>query len=130
MRLAFYERYYKSLIPLYHETYNRVFDSNKFLFSRKIKYSLKNEDSKLYMLSRVDIAPKGELSIKCVDSQLIEDDNLYNNIGLRYEMVNDTGNKIWLYNGIRCFLFQGICDALGFDCQGLSIDGLLMKVFG
>lgn len=27
------------------------------------------------------------------------------------------------YDGIRCFLYQGICDTLDIKCKGISING-------
>lgn len=129
----FFGQYFDEVIRLYHETYYKVFDSNKYLFSRKVFYSLKRDDNGLYMISRVTEAPKGTIEIKYIEAEELEKNEQYPGLGICYQSmlswnVGMNNNKL-LYNGVRCFLYQGICDNLGFKCQGLSINGVSMKIF-
>ena len=129
----FFEHYYNDVIQLYHETYNKIFDSNKYLFSRKVFYSLEHEGKAFYMLSRVDVAPKGIIELNYTDAEALKNDEKYSGLGICYHLMNGfnvgmTKNTL-LYDGVRCLLYQGICEALGFECQGLSINGINTKIF-
>ena len=33
------------------------------------------------------------------------------------------------YDGVRCFLYQGICDELGLKCEGLRINNRRERLF-
>lgn len=129
----FFKCYYDELIQLYHETYNRVFDSNKYLFSRIVLYSLERNDKGFTMISRVSKAPKGTIELYYIDAEELKNNDKYAGLSICYRSLYGWNvgitQKTMFYDGVRCFLYQGICDALGLECQGLSINGINMKMF-
>ena len=134
------EEWFEHLPSLYHEFYKNVFDENmKYLFSRRIEYCIEdNINGFLSVISkaRVYSSENKELGItykKPISMTFSEEDKQK---GLQHIQSGELfGASIMnriptlYYDGIRCFLYQGICDALSFKCEGIEINGRSESLF-
>ena len=128
------EKWFGHLPSLYQEFYDNVFNGNmKYLFSREIEYCIEdNMDRILSVVSKARVYSYGNKGLnityqKPLSMTYSEADNLR---GLLYIQSGELFgaslmNRIptLFYDGIRCFLYQGICDTLNLKCKGIRING-------
>ena len=133
------EEWFCHLPAIYHEFYNNVFESKKYLFSRKIEYCVEdNRDSFLTVIANARVykgAPDSlEITYKKPISKDISDEDKQRGL-LHIQSGELFGASIMnriptlYYDGIRCFLYQGICDVLDIKCEGININSHRERLF-
>lgn len=122
---VFFKKYYGELLPLYFDVYNKVFDSDKYFYSRDVHYSVIGEA----MLYRVNKAKRGVLELsydESIDRDYLElKESGSNMIAKGFASIGKWNvglrGKTIYYDGIRCLLYQGLCESLGYGRKSLSL---------
>lgn len=125
------------LPELYNETFDRLFDKNKYRFTGKFEYKNidireglggpwlsniihKYTDKSLSIINNVQITEKlTRLNRENGPASIAS--------GLYFERFLQ--RKTLFYDSINCLLYEGICKGLDVECQRLSIDGLRTLLF-
>ena len=134
------EQWFEKLPDVYHEFYNKVFENNmKYIFSREIEYCIDdNKDGYLTVIAnaRVYVGKNNSLDItykKPISKDFSDDDVQRGLIHIQSGELFGASlmNRIptLYYDGIRCFLYQGICDALKLKCEGININHRRERLF-
>lgn len=134
------EKWFGKLPSVYYEFYNNVFENNKkYLFSREIEYCIEdNKEVGLSVIANARVYKGKKDSLKISYKKPIfkdfSDDDVQN--GLLYIQSGELfGASIMnriptlFYDGIRCFLYQGICDTMDIKCDGIKINYLNEQLF-
>lgn len=128
------KNWFLQLPEIYEKGYKKIFQSEKYKYSCKVQYELYESSSYTpdfyacvykYMQKepgKIDIAYCNGLSKDKPGFSDVERQN-----GLKLISEGDlvmpfimSGTP--LYHGFRCWLYQGICEGLGFECDGLKIN--------
>lgn len=130
-------KWFEELPAIYNQAYDSLFEKNKYRFTGRYVY--KNEYSEEVIggcwLSSVVLHYKSD------GFQIEHDPNCNGNIeqfsekeglqliseGLLVERFLQ--RKTPLYDAIHCLMYQGICKALDFKCNGLTIGGSSLELF-
>ena len=128
------KNWFAHLPEIYEKGYKKIFQSEKYKFSCKVQYELYESprhapwfNACIYKYiqkeqGKIDIAYCNGLS---KEKPVISDVEQQNGLKLisRGDLVMPfimSGTP--LYHGFRCWLYQGICEGLGFECDGLEIN--------
>ena len=126
------DKWVSQLPNVYYEFYRNVFSrNNEYRYECKAEYFIKREHSAItdgmayYIM--IDKYKSEEDSICITKSVKEEDDNIVNgnnnsdNYRLNMNLFNLACDKRLLYDGIRCWLYQGISNRLGFKPEGIAL---------
>ncbi|SET12519.1 hypothetical protein SAMN04487771_100595 [[Clostridium] aminophilum] len=132
-----YNEWLKKLPDSYHDMYKMIFGKNyEYMFSCNVEFSINkcSESGILYDEIINTYKSNDDISISLVD---------YINPDFRIELeesviskthssvlgrIISSGNP--LYDGVRCWLYQGICQKLGLKCEGLKLNfGIRTTIF-
>ena len=127
------EQWFSELPSLYQEFYNNVFDINmKYLYSREIEYCIEdNKEGYLTVIAKARVYAGKNNSLKItykkpISEEFSDDDKQRGLLHIESGELFGASfmNRIptLYYDGIRCFLYQGICDALNIKCEGIRIN--------
>ena len=136
------EKWFDNLPELYLNLYKKVFsENNKYKYLRSIRYCIEDNDGKYNYLTIVGKAHvykscDNELSINYTNSILDESSKLDKDDSLQYMLDGEifaasimNREPTLYYDGVRCFLYQGICDALDLKCEGIHINARTELLF-
>jgi len=132
--------WFARLIELYDIIYKKVFGKNltyKFLgvinycFDKKAVNDFESFINATYIRHIID---DNRLLITYDDSLGVYENSPKDNykIGkgdLFGPFLRDFNGNL-LYNGLRCFIYQGLCEGLGLKCDGIHFDNRQVKLFG
>lgn len=131
------EEWFSELPSVYNSFYDTLFENNKYRFSRKFEYCNKyfsNGRSGPWFSSVVREYDSKAFSVvynpECSKTFNEEDKNnglLSIHSGFLIERFLQ--RKKLFYDSVRCLLYQGICEELGYETRGLSFDGISYKLF-
>ncbi len=129
-----YSDYFSKLPNAYYELYKTIFSkNNEYRFSCKVDYYLfiDNHQHDWHKFSaRINnyIPTDDRIEIKSVLIDSDEFTELEKNQGViskicttRFSPANY--NQQLLYDGVRCWLYQGICSKLGYKIEGINLGG-------
>ena len=129
------EKWFNTLPAIYSEVYSLIFGNNmKYKFFRDIEYCIEDNtdtDSFLTVLAKARVyeAKTNKIDIRYADNLSTDFSEVEKERGLQHILSGEIFaasilNRIptLYYDGIRCFLYQGICDALGIKCEGITIN--------
>ena len=124
------DRWFEKLPQLYRQTYDRLFDTNKYRFTGKYVYRCKGEARETgqlaYVSSTVHIISDSKFQITRDDSIGTEFNDEIKNKGIERIisglLFDDfLAGKTLYYDAICCLLYEGVCRELGFKPEHLSI---------
>lgn len=129
---TFYSDYFAKLPKVYYEFYSNIFSrNNEYRFGCKVDYYLYFEESP-YSGSKFS-ARINKYSFE-EDQIVINNTMISGNSFTELEKSNgvisktvtcnfcpSNSNQHLIYDGIRCWLYQGICNKLGFDIAGINL---------
>ena len=126
-------RWWKDLPAIYDEFYSNVFDTDKYRYKLKAIFSFEHHEknypcnligaiSKLY---KPDDGISIQYSPVDLSVDFTEEDKQNGIISIisslqPAEFVRDS-QKTLFYDGIRCWMYQGICNAMGIKAEGITI---------
>ena len=129
---SFYSDYFAKLPNVYYEFYRNIFSkNNEYRFNCKVDYYL-YFDERLYsgskFCARINKYSFEEDQI-IINNAMITDDGFTEfekSSGVISKTVTcnfcpSNSNQHLLYDGIRCWLYQGICNKLGFKIIGINL---------
>ena len=124
------DRWFEKLPQLYRQTYDKLFDTNKYLFKGKYIYHCEGkarESGQLaYVSSTVHVSPDSTFQILRDDSIGTEFNDEIKSKGIeriiRGLLFDEflTGKTLY-YDAICCLLYEGVCRELGFKPENLSV---------
>lgn len=125
----------------YEEFYNNVFDNDKYRYYLNAVYSLNYEwdDSAIgWIVDNVrEYKSDSNIRIKYSDEEIsldITDNDIQNGLIRTIssvhlcDFVHDSDRHLY-YDGIRCWLYQGICSSIGIKADGIVINHMKRKLF-
>lgn len=122
--------WFERLPEIYIAGYKKIFDTDKYRFSCKVKYDLYESGGEyggecacIYNYrqeepGKIDIEYCHNLNKVPVDKEC---PNELENISRGYLLEPFVRSGTPVYDGFRCWLYQGICDGLEFECPGLTV---------
>ena len=126
-----YSDYFARLPNLYYEFYKNIFSkNNEYRYSCKVDYYLYKDDQpngRRVFRSRINVYEQSEDRIE-INNTIIPDDaitELELRNGLIYKSCPSSftpqgTNQQLFYDGVRCWLYQGICNKLGLKIDGIN----------
>ncbi len=124
------DKWVSQLPNVYYEFYRNVFSKNyEYRYECKAEYFIEREYSAItdgiayYIM--VDKYKSEEDSI-CITKSMNEDNtisgnNKSSNFRSNMNLFHLAHDKRLLYDGVRCWLYQGICNRLGFKTEGIAL---------
>ena len=136
------EEWLGKLPKLYDEVYGYVFGDNPgYRYVKYIEYSIEDNRKRGYALSilgkaRVYSSRNGNLEIRYSSPILTDFNEEDKSNGLQHIIAGEmfagsilASSPTLYYDGIRCFLYQGICERFGLKCEGISINNRQERLF-
>lgn len=131
-------KWWKELPLIYEEFYHNVFEENgKYKFKLNASFSFDISNKKNYPVVVIANLYKPKNTIQLVHSnckierKFTEKDKI-NNVISKIESISAQSfinNKTLFYDGIRCWLYQGICYTLNIKQNGIVINGRRCSLF-
>ncbi len=132
-----FDNWIKLLPDNYYQLYKEIFfDNRNYRYRCKVDYSIGKSDEgccSKYFCNYVKYKSQiDELLIKRVDKVDLEFTETDKEKGVETKvgtglLISLANNNQLIYDGIRCLLYQGICQQLGFKNDGLCINGAGIK---
>lgn len=134
--ISIFDKWFSKMPEIYYELYERLFfTNNEYRFSCKIDYDIRKYDNctdteiKYYnRINKYNVKdPQITIRYKDINSLQITEEEKKNGIISKADsslLTSIICNQHLYYDGIRSWLYQGICHKLGFDIKGLCIGGL------
>lgn len=136
------DKWFNDLPVIYTEVYHAVFGNNmKYMFVRDIEYCIEDNtdiNSFLTVLTKACVyeAKANKLEIKYTRNISSDFSEIEKERGLKRILSGEIFSASILnriptlyYDGVRCFLYQGICDELGLKCEGIRINNRRERLF-
>jgi hypothetical protein len=134
---------FERLPDIYIKGYKKIFNTDKYRFSCKVRYELYDSTGLFHDVSacvheytqeefgKIDIEYQENLSKLFTDTSDTEWKEGFKHILSRNLIEPFIRSETPVYNGFRCWLYQGICNGLGFKCSGLTVNHQdNVKLFG
>lgn len=134
-----YNEWFKKLPDSYCDMYKMIFGKNyEYMFTCNVEIAINKsisvESGILYDEVINTYKSKDDINISFVDyinpdfGDELEEGIVSKTHSIVLGRIISSGNL--LYDGVRCWLYQGICRKLGFKCEGLRLsDGIRTTIF-
>ncbi len=131
------EKWFSQLPEIYDNLFDHLFEKGKYRIKRKYEYCNKYRGgercgpwfttiAREYSSNTLSVIQNSE----CNDSFTDEDRKKGLLCVHSGRLVSHfLQRRALYYDSVRCLLYQGLCEELGYECQGLSIDGMRFKLF-
>ncbi len=133
----FFYNWFEDLKVVYEETFNKVIKNIDYKKKGRFQYMIKiNNEEKIGIFKVNWNVLKYDSNILEIEADKSIDNFSTNVLKERKAKAFSSGfsisaflNDKYLYNSLRCIMYEGICDKLGIKCKGMNMAGMQETLF-